>query len=497
MNSYIYFLIGSLVKILYLNYTIDAPHIGLLYSISLLVLFTFFFRKNKFFLLFIDSINSLLCIILIGYYRSLGILPQIDFLAQFLKLSDIYKTVGINGFLHFYNIPDLLLFFPFYLPLKYIKPESIKPVRIFFVSLIFIVSLPFVATTKKEVEYNVQKLYINSNKKLISLTGPLFYFLGLSFIKKDTKLTDTEINSNLNILKLNNTNHDILGKYLKDGVPILIIQLESAEAFTINKSNTPTIAKLLSNSIYFENIVDVAYGGNTADATLATIAGIFPMKERPISFSYPENNYPFTLPKILKKYGYKTKAFFPNNIWYWDTWLYTLGFDTVLITNKNNDQDHFNKVPDISKNNFFYICTIGTHMPYMHFNGNPYEEYLKKIKEMDKSIDIFLKRINKDVIIIFYGDHRGIHKYYPKESALIAQKDTIPFIIYYNKIEKQKIDKQGTTSDIHATIIDIFGIKDISSAGYSLFDKRKYDYKIKQKASNELVSTGHYKENSK
>ncbi len=87
--------------------------------------------------------------------------------------------------------------------------------------------------------------------------------------------------------------------------------------------------------------------------------------------------------------------------------------------------------------------------------------YLQSINYMDKSFGVFYDKLKEkgylnNSIIIIYGDHEGIHKYY--STNLPDNNRRIPVIIYIPGFEGRTISKIGGQIDIMPTLEYLMGI---------------------------------------
>ncbi|MDZ5001173.1 LTA synthase family protein, partial [Clostridium perfringens] len=108
----------------------------------------------------------------------------------------------------------------------------------------------------------------------------LVYFTG-----RNKELTNSDINEVKTWL---DNNKEIIPdneyKGMLEGKNLIAIQVESLENFVINKKVygqeiTPTLNKLLSQSLYFDNIYEQNNSGTSSDADLMVNTSIFPVRE--------------------------------------------------------------------------------------------------------------------------------------------------------------------------------------------------------------------------
>jgi phosphoglycerol transferase MdoB-like AlkP superfamily enzyme len=105
-------------------------------------------------------------------------------------------------------------------------------------------------------------------------------------------------------------------------------------------------------------------------------------------------------------------------------------------------------------------------------------DYLQSIHYVDSVFGDFYKKLSDecildDSIIVIYGDHEGIHKYY--QTDLPDNNREIPFIIHSKNIDGIKLDKLGGQVDMMPTLAYLLGIERnrymFNAMGRNLFNK--------------------------
>ena len=113
------------------------------------------------------------------------------------------------------------------------------------------------------------------------------------------------------------------------------------------------------------------------------------------------------------------------------------------------------------------------------FDKNTVGKYFQAIHYTDSAIGNFLneleaKGVLKNTVVVIYGDHTSLHKYYadkvaktrPYEDWWDNEDKGIPLLIYSPDIQGQKVDIPGGQIDLLPTISYLMGI-----------DKEKYQNK--------------------
>ena len=292
------------------------------------------------------------------------------------------------------------------------------------------------------------------------------------------------------------------------GKNVIFIQVESLENFVINQKYngqtiTPNLNKLLSNSLYFSSFYSQINNGNSGDADLMANASVLPLRRGSTFFRYPNNQYN-TLGKLLQAENYNTQSMHASSgvIWNVSQALKKFGFNKSYDMNsfKNadiwgmgvTDKSFFSYVTDSLEKEkdpfYYYTVTVSSHMPFeirddmkslnlsQSFNDSIMGKYLQSIHYADEQIGNFINELDKkgildNTMIVIYGDHEGVHKYYNDQLQSINEDQSwwnnnskIPFIIYNKNIKGKEITTAGGEVDILPTTAYLLGI-----------DKSKYE----------------------
>jgi phosphoglycerol transferase MdoB-like AlkP superfamily enzyme len=97
--------------------------------------------------------------------------------------------------------------------------------------------------------------------------------------------------------------------------------------------------------------------------------------------------------------------------------------------------------------------------------------YFQSVNYTDRQIGTFLSRLDKDgvldnSVVVIFGDHCGIHKYYqdelfsiqPQEDWWLIKNRCVPFIIYQKQMAGEKLTVTGGQIDIMPTVAYMMGI---------------------------------------
>lgn len=313
-------------------------------------------------------------------------------------------------------------------------------------------------------------------------------------------------------------------KGMYKGKNLLVLQVESLENFVIGQSIdgqeiTPTLNKLLKNSIYFDNYRTQVNEGTSSDADLMTNTSVFPVRKGSTFFRFPYSSYN-SLPKIMENHGYSTKAIHPDEgaYWNWKEALTNIGFqqcidaksfkmDEVIFLGLS-DGSYFRQIKDtiIKQKQPFYnfMITLTSHSPFempkehqklkldSYLQDTKLGGYFQSINYTDSCIGYFMDELDKaglldNTVVVIYGDHDSVHKYFddqiktikPSQDWWLNNDKKIPLIMYEKGQNPQTIHTTGGQIDLMPTLLYSFGIDkseyESTSFGRNLLNTKK-DY---------------------
>ncbi|WP_242960914.1 LTA synthase family protein [Clostridium peptidivorans] len=287
------------------------------------------------------------------------------------------------------------------------------------------------------------------------------------------------------------------------GKNVIFLQVESLENFVINKKIngqevTPNLNKILNNSYYFSNFHEQVYNGTSVDSDLMANTSVHPVRKGATFFRFPQNTYN-SLPKLLKEEGYYTQAIHPDkaSFWNWKNGLTAVGFDKCIDSSYFNvdetiglgisDGSYLKQTIPLIKNAkkpfYTFMVTLSSHAPFdipaeyrelkidKSLDETKLGGYFQSIHYTDKHIGIFMDNLKKeglleDTVVVIYGDHGGIHKYYeselqdikPQEDWWMKNNWEIPLIIYNKDISHKEFTVNGGQIDTMPTVAYMMGI---------------------------------------
>lgn len=488
-------------------------HIAIIILICSPILF--FKRKGRMATtIIIDILITVLFIMDIWYYRANGTFLSIRHLLH----NEIFNPIGKNLFnVRIVDLAFIIDFAIFYLICKLSKSKDgkheiklnlriIKGLTVFFISS-FIIGMGHYLIDIKQIDSGKNLFRISwAPFQTFSDMSPLGYHGYDIYFYSDKNKTLTQDDKN-NIENWFNDNKENLpdNKYkgMLKGKNLIAIQVESLENFVINQKVygqeiTPNLNKLLSKSMYFNNIYEQNNSGTSSDCDLLVNTSTFPVREGTTVYSYPWSKYN-TLQELLKKRGYtsiSTHAELPGS-WNWAEMHKSFGADKILdigVYNQDekiglglSDESYLNQISEKLKdqNSPFYafMTTLTSHGPFdmpedkkylklpKELDENMLGAYFQAVRYTDEAIGKFLNELEKNnqmdnTVVMIYGDHCGVHKFYEDQivnSPLEGDwwKDNhkkIPYIIYSKDLEPEVISKVGGQSDFLPTISYLLGV---------------------------------------
>jgi len=466
--------------------------------IIFLISFSFLFsQKSRLTYLFILSLSvSLLFFVDVNYARAYGHLISFYMLAA-KGVTDglgpsVLSLIKWQDFLFFFDLPLLT-----FILIKSKNHTTVKR-NIKFFCFTFTLSVIFIVFQFINIEGGKAGKAIGNSQFIPLVMSPIgyhMYDLNKFFYEKNENLDDQDIAKINNWITENekylvaDQNYQSLKGILKDK-NLIVIQVESLENIAIGQSYqgqeiTPNINNLLKNSIYFNNIHEQVGDGNSSDAELLFNTSLYPIDRGSSFVRFADNKY-VSLPILLKQQGYTSVAIHGDEKEFWnrDRAFKSLGFDKYISEEQFQfnetegmgilDEDMFDQsILEIEKLkepfNFFAI-TITSHMPFnlsenlrtLDLEGDENTVgYLQSIHYTDKVFGEFYNNLKEkgyleNSVIVIYGDHEGIHKYYSTE--LPDNNKEIPFIIHIPGIEGMLVETEGGQVDMMPTLAYMLGI---------------------------------------
>jgi phosphoglycerol transferase MdoB-like AlkP superfamily enzyme len=403
--------------------------------------------------------------------------------------QSIISLIKATDFLLILDIPVLIFLIKIYKNNIIIK-RKITLFAIAFFASVFLIIMQFnqLEDSRMLGNYRLHPLVMSP------IGNHMFDIYRFAYEKGDN-LNSDDIALIRNWLEENSKNNTLDNKYrflhgLAKGKNIIAIQFESLENILINQSYfnqeiTPNINKILKSSIYFNNIYEQVREGNSSDAEFMFNASIYPISNGSTFLRFGDNKYN-SLPYILNSYGYNSVAIHGDDKEFWnrDRVFPALGFNNYIheedfnyvkkdgmgIADESLFLQTYDELEKLNKPFYTFIITLTSHMPFdisdylrsLALPNNDYScNYLESIHYTDKVFGDFYNRLNEcgmldDTILVIYGDHEGVHKYY--DTYLPDNNGHVPFIIHIPGLEGFVVDKLGGQIDMMPTLLYLLGI---------------------------------------
>ena len=355
---------------------------------------------------------------------------------------------------------------------------------------------------------NIYESYNDVNKS-IKVSGFFEYCIKdfyITFLKTEAQIKEEELTFLEEAFEgINATKNKYTGVLKNKN--LIIVQLEGMDNWIINKSDTPTIYKLMNEGINFTNHFSFYNGGgSTFNSEFAINTGFTtPYSYTKNAYSFNKNAFPNSLAHIFKNMDYDVNVFHMNSgeyysreinylNWGYDAYygLKDLGeytdtsyeLDRELILNET-----FNRLIFNEQNKFLsYIITYSGHLPFTNTKGvckklydldNPdkdeemtlmsEEECIRRQnKETDYMFELLLqnlkdKNLLDNTVILAVTDHylytvedKTILDKYKETSNNLINKT--PMFIWYKGVKSTTIKEVTSQLDILPTILNMYGI---------------------------------------
>lgn len=503
---------GISISTMYFGTPVIKAHI-LIIALICSIIFLFKYNSKMKAALIIDIIISMLFVLDIWYYRANGSFLSIRHLLHPEIFNPIGKSLFNFRIVDILFIIDFLLFFIIHIFRKNIcfNDTSKFITRFIKTAIVFLIC----GFSIYLYHYYIDIKGVSDQTFLSQSWAPFQTYSDMSplgyhgydlffYSNLDNELTESEINEIETWFENNKEDIDDneYAGYL-EGKNLIAIQVESLENFVINQTVygqeiTPTLNKLLSNSLYFNNIYEQNNSGTSSDADLMVNTSIFPLRNYSTFPTYSWTTYN-SLQKLLNDEGYttiSTHAELPGN-WNWAEPHKAFGADKIWDISEFNldeviglglsDESYLkqiaNKLKDETEPFYTFVTTLTSHGPFdipddkklldlpEELDNNMLGAYFQSIRYTDEAIKLFLEELDKNgqldnTVIMIYGDHCGVHKFYeedivdaPLEGDWWQENNKkIPLIIYSKDIEAATISNAGGQVDFLPTISYLLGI---------------------------------------
>ena len=526
----------------------------------LLFLFSFFFVVNYWYNRYFGNFLSI-SDVFAGQGTGDFTMYQVLF-THIFKFRDIIiiLDLALLGLLGFNSLPDLKLtsdWGGWDLSFKALPSKNTTV----FVLLILLLLIQVVAGSYIMGGESPAELYQSGSSYLVSVYGilPLYTIEAYSYLTREEEKPRPELKDIPYYRKQNQLSGF---KTLPEKTNVILIQVESLDSKIIGynqqgKEVTPFLNDLKEESIYFENFYAQKVNGSF-DADLSALTSLYPVNR---SYVFRDINLSSfqSLPRLLKEKGYQTLAFHNNdrNFFNRAEAYPDLAFDS-FYSQRNfteeiypvpeerglgvNDYDFFNFSAEIIKEAaqkdkpfFAYLISLTSHTPFQYYpekavenfaelNNNLVQNYFKSINFTDQALENFISRLEaagimENTLLVIYSDHESEIKTMEYESGRdftlwrnVKVPYNIPLIIKHPQLQNETISREGTTTDITPTVLDLLGFKELPEqfVGRSLFLEQEdpilflhetphilKDGQLFIKELEDLIKVGHLKDQKK
>lgn len=307
---------------------------------------------------------------------------------------------------------------------------------------------------------------------------------------------------------------------------VLVIHLESFQQFLIDykwhgKEVTPNLNKLYhaNDTISFDNFFNQVGQGKTSDAEMMLENSIFGLQSGSAMSSYGTSNTFESAPAILgQKAGYTSAVMHggAGSFWNRDNAYKSFGYDYFMplsyyqnkkgyylgygIKDKLFFEQSIKYMEHLPQPFYLKMITVTNHYPYDLDKKN---QSIDKTDTGDKTVDgyvqtahyldqaigelmSYLKKsgLEKNTLIMLYGDHYGISGNHHKASAQLLDKDSfnnfdnlqfqrVPLMFHMPGLKGGINHTYGGEIDVRPTLFNLLGIndQDMIQFGHSLLSK--------------------------
>ncbi|CAH1223725.1 hypothetical protein PAECIP111893_05034 [Paenibacillus plantiphilus] len=308
------------------------------------------------------------------------------------------------------------------------------------------------------------------------------------------------------------------------GMNVILVQLESFQQFLLHREVegqeiTPFLNRLAREHMSFTDIYSQWAKGHTADAELAVLQSLYPLKNEIVNYKHFDKKY-YGLPRIVRRFGYEASAYhgYKGDFYNRRTMMKAHGFekfyseDDYISVDKASTwmsdfsffQQSVQKIKTMKKPFFSFLISLTSHYPFKleekHWGLNISKAvpdfmsfYYQSVNYTDRALQHFYEGLEEEgllanTVIALYGDHEGI----PAENLPdlytelgMSQTDfhksanhlrvaKVPFIIASGDAKRKlsfSSDKIGSTMDVGQTLLHLLGLPRISyGMGENLFN---------------------------
>lgn len=319
------------------------------------------------------------------------------------------------------------------------------------------------------------------------------------------------------------TDNEMTGRYA--GKNVILVLMESMDDWMITHQDTPTIKKLMNESICFTNFYTPGYGSaRTLNSEFCMNTGIYLPTTGNELTEFMDNAFDHSIASQMAANGYSTKVFHYNNPQFYNRGILepAMGYENYVAYSDYEkdrgrlcDDNLLFQIPEVSSQffregvTFNTVITRSAHLGYTYNEIitsvaiKEYPEYVGLYKSEEecsarlkaKLVDDFFKQLLQELedrgqlhntVIVAMTDHytygyknmEELYAHSQVDSDLLLEK--VPCFIWAADKPRMEIDKVLNTSDLVPTVLNLMGIDspfdylgqdafDPSYKGYALF----------------------------
>lgn len=452
------------------------------------------------------------------FFRTFFSVSKISILKEaFLVKGEASAKISWPLFLYF--IPCLLTFI-----ITLIKGPQIKytwcnkilaTLVVFIIGLGAILFIPSTYTTNTKMSKSDSFLYETQYNRVKSIDRLGFYSSTIRDIELYMKPYDEENNKYLADMYFQDYSYisesnEYTGMF--EGKNLILILCESLSPVVINEGLTPTLYKMKTEGISFNNNYAPVFQSATADSEFISLTGLIPSIENgPLAYDFFENSFPMALPWKFTEQGYSSNSFhsFKKDFYNRETLHYSYGFtylydwndlgfqkreEFVEAMNWMHDKELLEKTLAITNQDatepfFDFVISVSGHVPYIRGRyeladdfwqtvlqygevGEKYSEealaYFAAQRTLESGLTALIEGLSstgqlENTVIALYGDHYPYGLTQSAQDEIFGKDPGIslyqtPFIIWTPDIEPIAVENVTSTFDIYPTLANLFNL---------------------------------------
>ena len=491
-------------------------------------------RKSYWIMIAIDFVLSLWLFANILYYREFS---------NFLSLS-IIKTsgstadnlgksiVGITRVTDFLAFIDIALII-FLMVAKVVKYD-LRPLKLRFNLLLEGIAVLLIGVNLLMAQKDRSGLLTRTfdNSYIVKYLGMNEYAVYDAFKTAQTseqmaKANVSDLQSVKKYLKVNYVKPNSTYTGVAKGKNVLVIHLESFQQFLIGykwqgKEVTPNLNKLYhsKNTLSFANFYNQVGQGKTSDAEMMLENSLFGLQSGSAMSSYGTSNTFESAPAILKQQGGYTTAVMhggAGSFWNRNNAYKQFGYEYFMplsyYQNKPKyyigyglkDKIFFSQsikyIERLPQPFYLKLITVTNHYPYDLDKKNQsiaktdtgdetVDGYVQTAHYLDQAVGQLMRwmkktGLDKNTLLVFYGDHYGISGNHHKASAELLDQDEftnfdnlkfqrVPLMFHMKELKGGIKKTYGGEIDVLPTLLNLLGIRNKGTIqfGHDLLSKK-------------------------